>query len=88
MKYVVWAIAALCIYTGFGFLLDVPGIEHDSKFSDGATAVFALVFLGVGLGAIYLSLRSRPTLGATLAIGPFAIIAIAVFVSMATNSWQ
>lgn len=88
MKYVAWVVAALSLYLGLGFLLNVLGLEHDSKYSDGATAVFALVFLGVGLGAIYLSLRRRPKLGAALAIAPFAIIVVAVFVALTTSRWQ
>lgn len=88
MKFVVWASAALCVYLGLDFLLDVLGLQQDSKYSEQATAVFALFFMGIGLGAIYLSLRARPALGAALAIGPFLMIAIAVFVSLATSSWQ
>ncbi|MFN8639851.1 MAG: hypothetical protein U0360_10460 [Dehalococcoidia bacterium] len=64
------------------------GLEHDSKYSDGATAVFALFFLGVGFGAIYLSLRGSPVRALALGVAPFVLIALVMFVVLATSNWQ
>lgn len=64
------------------------GLEHDSKYSDGATAVFALFFLGIGFGVIYVSLKGSPTRALALGVAPFVLIAVVMFVVLATSNWQ
>ena len=88
MKFVAWAVAAVSLYLGLGNLLNVVGLEHDSKYSDGATALFALFFLGIGFGVIYLSLKGSPKRALMLGVAPFVLIAAVMFVVLASSNWQ
>jgi hypothetical protein len=50
MKYIVWIISAINVYLGLRNFLNVIHVLQTSKYSRTATAVFAILFLGMGIG--------------------------------------
>ncbi len=51
MKYISWIIASINIYSGLRNFLNVNHVLQTSKYSRRATVVFAILFLGMGIGA-------------------------------------
>jgi hypothetical protein len=56
MKYIIWILSLLNIYLGIKNFLNVMNVLQDSKYSPTATAVFAILFLGMGISGLYFTL--------------------------------
>jgi len=59
MKYIDWLLSTINIYFGTTCLLNVLHFLNDSKYSQGATLVFAIVFLCMGIAGFYYSIYSH-----------------------------
>lgn len=86
MRYLAWAVAALCAYLGVERLVAL--VEGTTKYSDGATVAFAVVFLGTATGTLFFTSRGRPAGGALFGLTPLVLIVVVVFVTLMVSSWQ
>ena len=89
MKVFAWIIAAVNVYFGALCFLNVIHVLHDSKYSQGMTAVFAVLFLGMGGGAVYWLLAGSSRKQALLiGVGPWALALLILLVSLMTSNYQ
>lgn len=60
-----------------------------SKYSRTATALFAVLFLGMGIAGYFLTLaRSDVRLGLLIAVGPWILGLVILLLTMLTSSYQ
>ena len=89
MKYFVWIISAINLYFGLRCALNAVGLLQTSKYAQGTTIIFAVLFLALGAAGFYFSIaRSNPKLGLLIAFGPWVLAALVLFVQMTTSSHQ
>ena len=89
MKYVVWLLSALNLYVGVRCLLNVLGVLQTSKYSRTATAVFAVLFIGMGVAGYFLTIaRGDARLGLVIALGPWILGLVVLLLTMLTSSYQ
>lgn len=89
MKYLALAIAALNLYLGTRNFLNVVHVLHDSKYSTASTAIFAVLFLGLGAAAVYYALwGGNAKIALWLGVGPWALSLVILFFSMSLSNHQ
>lgn len=89
MKYFAWIIAAINIYLGLRAFLNVVHVLHTSKYSPTATTIFAILFLGMGIGGFYFSiLKSDYKIALLLGIGPWVLALIFLLFNMITGDYK
>ena len=89
MKPVVWLISALNLYIGLRCFLNAVHVLHTSKYSQTATTIFAVLFLGMGAAGFYVSLAGKDLkLGLLIGLGPWVLALLVVLVTMATSNYQ
>jgi hypothetical protein len=87
MKILVWLLSAVNLYLGFRAFLNVIGVLQTSKYSQATTAIFAVLFLGLGVAGFYFS-AGKPKLGLLLAVGPWVLGIVVLFFTMLTSKYQ
>ncbi len=89
MKYVIWLISAVNVCFGVNFLLNALNILHNSKYSQGATKIYAVLFLAMGLAGIYWSVvKPNLKLALLISIGPWVLALAFLFVTMITSDYK
>ena len=89
MKILVWLLVALNIYVGLRCFLNAVHVLHTTKYSQTATAIFAVLFLGLGAAGVYVSLAGKdPRLGLLVGAGPWILGLLLLLVTMLTSSYQ
>ncbi|NOT37450.1 MAG: hypothetical protein HOP11_08740 [Saprospiraceae bacterium] len=89
MKYIIWIISIINVYLGIKAFLNVIHVLEDSKYSPGATAVFAILFLGLGVMGFYFSLiKMNYKLGLIISVGPWILGLIFLFIIMITSDYN
>ena len=88
MKYLVWLLSAVNVYLGIRAFLNVIHVLHTSKYSQAATAIFAVLFLSLGIAGFYLSVTDRAKLALLVALGPWVLAVVILFFSMVTGKYQ
>jgi hypothetical protein len=89
MKFFVWIIIAINIYFGLDAFLSAIGVLQSSKYSRTATIVFALLFLGMGIGGLYVALVKHNFKTALwLGIGPWILALIFLLINMMTADYK
>lgn len=89
MKYFVWLISALNVYLGLRCFLNAIHVLHTSKYSQGTTWVFAILFLGLGAAGFYFTIAKHdPRLGLLIGFGPWVLSIVVLFISMITGRYQ
>jgi len=89
MKFLVWMIIAINIYFGFDAFLNAVGVLQSSKYSRTATIVFALLFLGMGLGGLYFAfMKHNYRIALWLGIGPWLLALIFLLINMMTADYK
>ncbi len=89
MKYLAWLASAGSVYLGVKSLLNVIGLADDSPYSQGATAVYAVLWLSIAGSALYLTtFRKRAGWGLAIAVGPFVVLVLVMFAVLATGDWR
>ena len=74
--------AAANLYLGLRFLLNVVGLLHTTKYGPIATAVYALLFLGLGGGGLYAAFWAHQgRLALLLGLGPWLIALVGLIFS-------
>ena len=89
MKVLVWLLVAINLYVGLRCFLNAVHVLHTTKYSQTATALFAVLFLGLGVAGVYCSLAGKdPRLGLLIGLGPWLLALLVLLVTMATSSYQ
>ena len=89
MKYLVWIISSINILFGFNCLLNVLHILQNSKYSQGSTKVFAVIFLLMAAGGFYFStVKVNLKLGLLIALGPWLVSLVFLLVNMMTSDYK
>jgi len=89
MKFIVWIFSAFNIYQGMYFLLNVFNILKSSKYSQTATVVFAILFLGMGLAGFYLSIfKGQNKLALLTCAGPWLLALVFLLFNMLTGDYK
>lgn len=57
MKYLVWLISSVNVYFGLRCFLNAIHVLKTSKYSQGTTVLFAVLFLGLGAAGFYFTLQ-------------------------------
>ena len=86
MKYLAWLISAGNVYFGVRCFLNVIGVLQTSKYSQTATTIFAILFLGLGAAGFYVSIfQGRPGLSLLISVGPWVLSFVILLFSMLTG---
>jgi hypothetical protein len=89
MKYVVWLVSALNVYLGLRAFLNAIGVLQTSKYSQATTVIFAILFLGLGAAGFYVTMaRNNPKLGMLVAVGPWLLALVVLFITMVTSDYK
>ena len=89
MKYVVWLVSALNVYLGLRAFLNAIGVLQTSKYSQATTVIFAILFLGLGAAGFYVTIaRNNPKLGMLVAVGPWLLALVVLFITMITSDYK
>ncbi|MBS1598169.1 MAG: hypothetical protein JST75_08075 [Bacteroidetes bacterium] len=89
MKFIVLLISTLNAYLGLRFFLNVIDILQTTKYSKTATAVFAILFLGMGIAGFYFSLsKNEQKIGLLIGIGPWVLALIFLLINMLTSDYK
>ncbi|HLK31035.1 MAG TPA: hypothetical protein VKT28_20825 [Puia sp.] len=73
MKIIIWIIAAINIYFGGWSFLNVINVLQTSKYSQGATTFFAVIFLAMGVASIYFLMKGNNKLALLIGVGPWLL---------------
>jgi hypothetical protein len=88
VKLIVWVISAVNLWLGLRAALNVVGVLQTSKYAQSTTAIFALLFLGLGAAGFYVTVvKNDPRLGLIVSVGPWVLAAVILFVSMTTSRY-
>lgn len=89
MKPIVWLVSTLNLYIGLRCFLNAIHVLHTSKYSQTATVIFALLFLGMGAAGLYVAITGKDLrLGLLIGVGPWVLALLVLLVTMATSSYQ
>ena len=89
MRIIVWLLSALNLYLGARCFLNAVGVLQTSKYSQTATVVFAVLFLGMSAAGCYFTLvRHDVRIGLLLSLGPWVLGLLVLLVTMLTSSYQ
>lgn len=89
MKFLVWIISAVNLWFGLRCFLNVIHVLQTTKYSQGATATFAALFLGFGAAGFYVSIaRGQQHWALLICGGPWVLGLLILFVSMVTGKQQ
>jgi len=89
VKYLVWLLSAANLWFGGRSFLNAIHVLQTSKYSQRTTVIFALLFLSLGAAGFYLSIaRQNPKLGLLVALGPWVLAIVVLFVTMLTSNYQ
>ena len=89
MKFIVWLISAINVYLGLRGLLNVIGVLQTSKYSQTATVVFTILFLGMGIAGFYFSLfKGNQKIGFLIGFGPWILALVFLLFNMLTSDYK
>ncbi|MEP7371779.1 MAG: hypothetical protein ABI675_00235 [Chitinophagaceae bacterium] len=82
-------IAFINSYIGLRFFLNVIHVLQTSKYSKTATAIFAILFLSMGLVGLYFSfIKSDNKMAFWIGIGPWALALVVLLFNMLTGDYK
>ncbi|MBC6993693.1 hypothetical protein QWY85_17110 [Neolewinella lacunae] len=89
MNFIIWILSAINIYFGMKNFLNVINVLQDTKYSQSSTAVFAVLFLGMGIGGLYLfHIQHNSKLALWLELGPWVLALLVLLFTMATSKYN
>ena len=89
MIYIIWILSILNIYLGLKNFLNVIHVLQNSKYSKSATALFAILFLGMGIMGLFCSLvKNNYKLALVVEIGPWILALLFLLFSMMTSDYK
>ena len=89
MKVFVWLLSVVNLYFGLRNLLNAVGVLQTSKYAQGTNVLFAILFLALGAAGFYVTIaRHNPKLGLLIALGPWVLAVVVLFIQMITANHQ
>ena len=89
MKIFIWLMTAVNLYFGGNAALNALGILRTSKYSKGATIVYAIIFLAMGAFGAYAAWTSNNLkLGLWIAFGPWLLMLVVMFFTLILSNPQ
>jgi hypothetical protein len=89
MNIVAGLISAMNLFFGVRCLLNALNILHTSKYSQGATVLFTVLFLGMGLGGFYfLFFKSNLNMAFILGLGPWVVALLVLLITLLTSDYK
>jgi hypothetical protein len=89
MKFIIWILSAINIYLGIINFLNAIHVLQDSKYSQSATTVFAVLFLGMGITGLYFSLvKHNYKLALLVEVGAWVIALLFLVFNMMTGDYK
>ncbi|HRH58208.1 MAG TPA: hypothetical protein PLS10_11175 [Chitinophagales bacterium] len=89
MKIVTGIITIINLYFGSRNLLNVLHVLDDSKYSPVSTAIFAVLFLGMGIACFYFTfIKYQPKLSLLLGLGPWIVALVILFIIMISSDYH
>ena len=89
MRYITWILCSINIYLGLRCFLNAIHVLQTSKYSQSATVIFAILFLGMGIGGFYMSLvNHNDKLAMLISIGPWLIALLILLLNMLTGDYK
>ena len=89
MNYFIWILSAINIYFGLKNFLNAIHVLQDSKYSQNSTVVFAILFLGMGIGGLYLFfIENNIKLALFVEIGPWVFALLFLLFTMVTSDYN
>lgn len=88
-KIIISLISGVNVYIGLRFFLNVIRVLDTSKYSKTATAIYAILFLGMGALGLYFSfIKSDKKMALWIGIGPWLFILVFLFIAMLTSDYK
>ena len=88
MRYLAWIISPVNIYIGLRCFLNAIHILQTSKYSQTATVIFAILFLGMGIAGFYFCLAQNYKIALLIGVGPWVIALLLLLVNMMTGDYK
>jgi hypothetical protein len=89
VKFLVWLLSAANLWFGGRSFLNAIHVLQTSKYSQRTDWMFAVLFLGLGVAGFYLSIAlHNPKLGLLVALGPWVLAIVVLFITMLTSNYQ
>lgn len=89
LKIIVALFIIINAYVGGSYLLNVLGVLQTTKYSSGATLVFAVLPLLLALGSGYfLFVKTDPKLAALIGVVPWLLALVVLLVVMFTSDYK
>ncbi len=83
LKFIITMFLLLDLGIGINFLLNALHIFDNSKYSQGATILYSIIFIVLSvLGIYYLFFISNHRIALWISIGPWLLVFIILFLSM------
>lgn len=89
VKYLIWGISLVNVVFAVNGLLNAFNILQTSKYSQTATACFAVIFLCMGVGGFYWSIfKINTKLALAISIGPWILALIVLGITMMVSDYK
>jgi hypothetical protein len=89
MKFIIFAMSALNLYFGIRFLLNALHILHTSKYAQSSNIVFSILFIALGLTALYFVIfKHNNQLGLLFSIGPWVLGLLFLLINMLLGDYK
>lgn len=83
VKILAWIFIFFNVYMGGNFLLNAIGILQDSKYSEGATRLYAVLLLSMaGASVYYMFVKSNAKMALWMGAGAWVLIFIILLANM------
>lgn len=89
MKFIIFAVSAANFYIGVRFLLNALHILHTSKYAQSSNIIFSILFITLGLAALYFAIfKHSNQWGLLLSIGPWILGLLFLFINMLVGDYK
>lgn len=88
MRYIIWILSSINVYLGLRCFLNAIHVLQTSKYSQTATVIFAILFLGMGIGGFYLAAVNNNKQALLISIGPWVIALLILLINMMTADYK
>ena len=89
MKIITALISIFNLYIGFRFFLNVIQVLQTTKYSKVSTAIFALLFLSMGIAGLYFCfIKDNNKKALLIGMGPWILGLMVLLVTMLTSDYK
>lgn len=89
VKILIGLVSLINAYIGLRFFLNVIHVLNTTKYSKTATAIYAILFLAMGvLGLYFCFFKSENKIALWIGIGPWLIVLVFLLFNMLTGDYK